>query len=49
MEKPTFQVHYIAFFVGGKFYMLHITDSITRVRSMANKEYWAWTIDCVKK
>ncbi len=40
-KKPTFQVDYIVFFVGGKLYMLHVTNSIMGVKSMANKEDWA--------
>jgi len=44
VEKPTFQVDYTAFFMGGKLYMLHVTNSIIGVRSMANKEDWAWLL-----
>ncbi len=39
-KKPTFQVDYTNFFVGGKLYMLHVTNSIIGVMSMANKEDW---------
>jgi hypothetical protein len=35
--------------VGGKLYMLHVIDLITGIRSMVNKEDWAWVIDYVKK
>jgi hypothetical protein len=49
MYKPTYEVDYATFFVGGKLYMLHVTDLITRIKSMVDKENWARAIDYVKK
>jgi hypothetical protein len=47
--KHAYKVDYVAFFVGGKFYMLHVINLITRIRNIVNKEYWVQTIDFMKK
>jgi hypothetical protein len=48
-KERTSQVDYATFFVGGNFYKLHVTNPITRVRNMVNKENWPRTIDYMKK
>jgi hypothetical protein len=48
-KEPTCEVDYVVFFVGGKFYMLYVTDLIIGIRSMVNKEDWVPSIDYVKK
>jgi hypothetical protein len=48
-KELTSQVDYDTFFVGGKFYMLQVTNPITRVRSIVNKKNWPRAIDYMKK
>jgi hypothetical protein len=40
-KELAYEVDYAVFFVGGKLYMLHVIDLITRIKSMVNKEDWA--------
>jgi hypothetical protein len=40
-KKLASQVEYIAFFIGGKFYMLHVTNRTIGVFSLVSKEAWA--------
>jgi hypothetical protein len=40
-KELAYEVDYAGFFVGGKLYMLHVIDLITRIKSMVNKEDWA--------
>jgi hypothetical protein len=37
----TIQIEYVAFYFGGKFYMLHITNQITKVMKMVTKDMLA--------
>ncbi len=47
-KEPTFQVEYAAFFIGGKLYMLHVTNWTIGVVSLVSKEAWAEIITYVK-
>jgi hypothetical protein len=37
-KEPTSQVEYVAFFIGGKLYMLHVTNLTTSVVNLVSKE-----------
>ncbi len=39
-KEPAYQVEYVAFFIGGKLYMLHVTNRTTCVVSLVSKEAW---------
>jgi hypothetical protein len=48
-KEPTSQVEYVAFFIGGKLYMLHVTNRTIGALSLVSKEVWVEIFTFVKK
>ncbi len=48
-KELAFQVEYVAFFIGGKLYMLHVTNRTIGAISLISKEAWAKTVIFVKE
>ncbi len=47
-KEHVFQVEYVAFFIGGKLYMLHVTNQTIGDVSLVSKEAWVKTITSMK-
>jgi hypothetical protein len=48
-KESTFEVEYVAFFIGSKLYMLHVTNWTKGAISFASKEAWAEIVNSMKE
>jgi len=48
-KELAYQVEYVAFYIGGKLYMLHVTNQTIGVINLVSKKPWAVIVTSLKK
>jgi hypothetical protein len=47
-KEPFIEINYIAFYVGSKLYMFHVTNPTIGLMSLMDRKAWAKSIDSMK-